>query len=79
MQAGAVVQDEHPVTLEPRLDLANTIDVHERRSMHAQELRCRESLLQMRERAAMRVHGLTRVNANEIVIGLDPVDLARRE
>ena len=35
MEACAVVKDQHPIALEPRLDLANTIDIHERRSMHA--------------------------------------------
>ena len=47
--------------------------------MDAKELRCRQALLEMRQRAPVGVHGLARMNAHQVIIGLDPVDLVHAD
>src|SRR5215468_4994655 len=65
------------VTAEPRLDLADAMDVDDRRAMDAYEPRGIEPRLEVDERLSELVLASARVDAYVVAAGGDPVDLGR--
>src|SRR5437763_10085582 len=74
-EASATAEDDHVVAVKPWLQLANRVDMHDRRAMHAQK----RARVQLRlQRAKAFAHQMARradMQAHIIVSRLDPVDV----
>src|SRR6185437_13608601 len=76
-QSLAVLQDQHVVTLKPRLDLLDARDIHYHRSMDPHELLGRQPLLDPVQRFANTIRLLGRLHEQDLVGHLDAVDRGR--
>jgi hypothetical protein len=71
---GIVVEHHQVLLVEPRLNLADPVDVHDRRAADPHELVGIQMPLDPGEGLPLLVHVLAGVDAHQLVRGLDPVD-----
>ena len=77
-QACTIIQQQYLLSLEPRLDFAHPVEVHDRRAMDAGEAPRVEPPAQGCHRVVQGVDRSSRVDANRVVVRFDPVDRRRR-
>src|SRR5438034_824633 len=68
---------EYSVTMEPRLEFGDSLDVDERRPVNAHESEGVELRLEIRERVRVAKDSRRGVKAHFVVVRLDPRDIGR--
>src|SRR5690349_7401504 len=76
---GAIAQNHRALASRFASELANAIEVHDRRAVRANESSAVETRLEGGKRFADQMPATTRVNRRIVVVRLDPVDLALLE